>query len=179
MGAHIETEECPKDPSCEPSYQTIVDHTSGAKFVCKSPKPWSEDLNLLPVMGWSRLEKFWGDANRLFASPGYLRNIAKAWPRLRTLDLYDNAISLDAAELDAFAGHTLLHQVQLQKNRMTGTFPASILNGTCPLKLIHMQLNAEMGGCVSSKAPGFSAFTYKGTRIRVSDNCLNIGNDEL
>lgn len=169
--AHMETEECPTDPSCEPSYQTIVDTQSGAKYVCKSPKAWAEDLSLLPVFGWSRLEKFWVDANRLFASPGYIRSIAKAWPRLRTLDLYDNEISLDAAELEAFAGHTLLHQAQLQKNRMKGTFPASILNGTCPLKLMHMSLNPDMGGCVSPKLPGFTALTYKGTRVRVNEKC--------
>eukprot|EP00933_Yihiella_yeosuensis_P033776 TRINITY_DN27414_c0_g1_i1.p1 TRINITY_DN27414_c0_g1~~TRINITY_DN27414_c0_g1_i1.p1 ORF type:complete len:571 (-),score=83.73 TRINITY_DN27414_c0_g1_i1:200-1870(-) len=165
---------CPA-PTCEPSYQTVVDYQHEAKYRCKSPghpKPWSEDLNTLPVFKWNLLEKFWVDANHLWASDGYLRRAAAAWPRMRTIDLYDNKIKLDAAELGAFSNHKLLFQFQLQYNQMYGRLPRSVFNGTSPLATYHMQLNSELEGCFSKKYDkAVGSLYYVGTKIKVGEQC--------
>lgn len=179
--SHEEFEEdsCPGDSSCKPSYQSIIDPDGSGKYRCtSSSQSWSQDLSLMPIFKWHNLEKFWVDANALQASPGFLQKAAMAWPNLRTLDLYDNDLSLDVGELSAFAHHPLLHQVQLQRNNLHGVLPDAILNSSS-LVTLFLSLNPRVQGCISSERAKRIAVMRADTGIRLADSCEDAVRSEL
>eukprot|EP00930_Biecheleria_cincta_P013265 TRINITY_DN11916_c0_g2_i3.p2 TRINITY_DN11916_c0_g2~~TRINITY_DN11916_c0_g2_i3.p2 ORF type:complete len:134 (+),score=27.62 TRINITY_DN11916_c0_g2_i3:1296-1697(+) len=108
---------------------------------------------LLPIFSWSNLEMFWVDACNLSASPGFFQKAAKAWPKLRTLDLYDNPIGLPAEGLAAFAGHEQLHQVLVQKCELHGVLPGKLFLRSTSLVLLQANQNKHLRVQVPPSCP--------------------------
>ncbi len=179
----VETSKCPTDRTCKASYETMVDCDEGVeegpmKFRCSQHKAWDQDLNALPIFKWPNLEKFWVDGNALWASLGFFRRAAEAWPKLRTLDLYDNQLATDAQELLELQRCPLLQQVQLQMNNLTGEFPASLLDNALLVRF-RVGFNKHLRGCVPRRAPRLGQFTAHGTQIRVEESCSSSVHQEL
>ena len=77
-----------------------------------------------PWWKWRRLEKFWVDAN--FFHGSIPDSIADKWPRLRTIDLYNN--ELTGTIPPSLGRLTDLTQIQLQDNDLEGTVPDEVLH---------------------------------------------------
>eukprot|EP00928_Gymnodinium_smaydae_P027165 TRINITY_DN21090_c0_g1_i1.p1 TRINITY_DN21090_c0_g1~~TRINITY_DN21090_c0_g1_i1.p1 ORF type:complete len:378 (+),score=28.99 TRINITY_DN21090_c0_g1_i1:370-1503(+) len=178
--SHIELDEgeCLEDMTCVPSFESMLDPDEPGKYRCNAG--WSQDLTALPVFKWRHLEKFWVDANSLWASPGFFAQMAESWPNLRTLDLYDNNIRSDASELVALMRLPLLHQVLLQSNQLVGTFPGEVVASASALITMFLSFNKDLHGCIPPmKGSKFPAVIAAGTQIRVSGECNRSKQDEL
>jgi hypothetical protein len=94
-----------------------------------------------PWWKWRKLEKFWVDANFFYGSiPDF---IADKWPRLRTIDLYNNALT---GTIPLALGRlTDLTQIQLQDNDLEGTVPGEVLHLPKLIKL-RVAKNARLYG---------------------------------
>jgi hypothetical protein len=114
-----------------------------------------------PWWAWHKLEKFWIDGN--FAYGEIPSSIAELWPRMRTLDLYSNSLSGQLPP--QLADMKLLHQIQLQHNHFSGRVPHKLFHPeTLPeIVVIHLELNANLTGCVHSEAFG----TQRSTALAV------------
>jgi hypothetical protein len=95
--------------TCLPTYETLITipQSSDAESEWKC-KPLVADLEDLPIFHLRFLEKFWSlattagsslshqmycdrwDMNALTATPKFFHRVVASWPRLKTLDLYDN-----------------------------------------------------------------------------------------
>jgi hypothetical protein len=94
-----------------------------------------------PWWKWRRLEKFWVDAN--FFHGSIPDSIADKWPRLRTIDLYNN--ELTGTIPPSLGRLTDLTQIQLQDNDLEGTVPNEVLLQPKLIKL-RVAKNAWLAG---------------------------------
>eukprot|EP00930_Biecheleria_cincta_P019968 TRINITY_DN15109_c0_g1_i1.p1 TRINITY_DN15109_c0_g1~~TRINITY_DN15109_c0_g1_i1.p1 ORF type:complete len:341 (-),score=47.71 TRINITY_DN15109_c0_g1_i1:237-1106(-) len=160
---------CPEDTQCVLDVETALSFASDGevnmeRYRCPG-KSWSPNLDKLKaIYGWRKLQKFWIDANQITASEYFVREAARAWPQLRTLDLYDNAIEMDVGAFAAFASHPTMYQLYLARNRFFGTFPEDLVDAskTWPLGSITVFMNSNVTGCIPRR---FGAITA-GSGIR-------------
>jgi hypothetical protein len=136
---------------CRPNFWYIATHMVNLDAEDDDPDlPWQcpdrswkvkfDDASA-PWWKWRKLEKFWVDANFFHGSiPDF---IAGKWPRLRTIDLYNN--ELTGTIPPSLGRLTDLTQIQLQDNDLEGTVPNEVLY--LP-KLIKMRVakNAGLSG---------------------------------
>merc|ERR1711971_160196 len=156
----MSTSDCPKDPLCVLDYETALDTVNDGepprfeKYHCPQVA-WNALLDdLEPIYHWPNLEKFWVDASRLRASAQFFNRAANAWPMMRSLDVYDNDIEVDASALTAFSKHPYLWQLLIGKNRFHGDFPEELVTNWpsrwLPTRL-QLSLNENLSGCMPSR----------------------------
>lgn len=178
FGQHTYTYQGPNSPctnmSCVPNTAVLsmdvddqkdVENQESPRWRCGSLKA---DLEDLPIWRWSKLEKFWVDMNHLsFKEPAsFFDRVVEAWPRLRTLDLYDNDIEVDIAHVKKLKKLPHLHQLLLQNNRVYGQVDGC--NGTFfadwppSWQDLDIRLNKGIGGCVNHhEIPKYLNFNWE------------------
>jgi hypothetical protein len=133
-------------PDCRPTYlykAAVKDkNPSDYPWQCKSRgwHPKFDDLSQ-PFWAWKKMEKFWVDAN--FFQGSIPHEIATKWPKLRSLDLYNNDLTGTIPE--SLRKLTLLNNLQLQDNKLSGTVPSDLW-GLNLLNTLHLSMNPELGG---------------------------------
>jgi len=148
-----------------------------------------------PGLVFPKLEKLWFDmCGGLTMRPDFLASLPTLTPRLRShltlfyskfngiltvfqrprsLDLYDNRISLDVkhvAELKRLPG---IHQVLLQNNRLHGRLEAAFFADWPKTWLkLNLALNRDLQGCLHPvDVPPGLMLMIGGTGIKVSEAC--------
>mmetsp|Transcript_173197 Transcript_173197/g.549878 ORF Transcript_173197/g.549878 Transcript_173197/m.549878 type:complete len:179 (+) Transcript_173197:984-1520(+) len=143
--------------ACKPSWETKCllkdsrrqdstgdpsDFQEGPSYMCPEVAYGFKFEEFLKL-GWTNVEKVWLDGN--FLKGGIPENIADLWPKLKSLDLYDNdmegPIPASLARLDFV-------KLQLNGNNFSGTIPTGVVN---MLHKNHMVLglasNPHLEGC--------------------------------
>jgi len=139
---------CRKKTDCKPIYETVTtfDGEPRDDWVCGAMKG---HLDEFPMYKLSKMEKFWWDMNNLTVTAAYFDHIVTSFPKLRTLDLYDNDIFIDVKHVKKLKRLTQLHQVQLQSNNIYGIIDPSFFDHW-PEKWIRLDLNLnrKLRGCL-------------------------------
>ena len=133
--------------------------------------PQFDDLSENPWWSWSKLERFWLDANWMRGS--IPSQIAEKWPNLRSLDLYDNEL---VGNLPPQLGLlTNLQKLQLHANQFSGIVPFRALFALPELTTLSVHDNAGLAGCISTadvlNATLDSLRVTQGTSIKIADRC--------
>lgn len=179
---------CPEDDSCELDYESSIEFAQlqeglGDTEENTGPKPppigerykcaglsWDARLeDMHPIFNWTSLQKFWLDGSRATASDAFFAKAAEAWPNLRTLDLYDNHIQVDASALAAFAQHPHLHQLMLGRNDVRGKLPPELFHIGKPWRLLQLSLNSKLEGCAPDDLK--HVVRLVGTKVRFRAGC--------
>ena len=135
------------------------DFQEGPSFICPAASyafPFEEFVKL----GWSNIRKVWLDGN--FLTGTIPDNIAEVWPKLESLDLYDN--NLEGSIPDSL-GRLAFVKLQLQGNRFSGRVPKSVLRLAHRANImLGLQENPDLQGC--SPDIGHWSNGIPGTQIR-------------
>ena len=144
------------------------------------------------------MEKFWVDMNNLTVTPRFFDKVASSWPKLRTLDLYDNNIHVDVAHVMKLKSLPQMQQLLLQNNRIYGRMDSNFFDGWSKIwTRLNMNINRDLEGCLQhvsslpmtltlaliegclhpSSIPPWLELSIGGTQIMVSSACDQHGVD--
>jgi len=162
--------EIPKEPeNCKPSWETKHgfkeggmrdsygnwgDFQEGPSFLCKESSyafPFQEFAGL----GWTNVEKVWLDG--CFLTGSIPDNLPEVWPKLISLDLYNNEMS---GTIPKSLGTLPFVKLQLQDNYFSGEVPSEVFAlMKAPSITLGLSGNAELTGCYSKRKIGGTKIT--------------------
>lgn len=141
------------------------DFQEGPSFICPAAS-YRFAFEEFVKLGWSNIRKVWLDGN--FLTGTIPANIKEAWPKLESLDLYDNSMEGPIPEA---LGQLPFVKFQLQGNRFSGKVPKAVMDLTKrPDIILGLQENPELEGCAPDV--GHWKNGIPGTRIRRCDGEL-------
>jgi len=163
---------CIHEQCCVPTFETLAASQGHEEWPSGSWKcrPLTAELDALPFFAFRRLEKFWMDMNNLTLTPGFFERAATAWPSLRSLDLYDNAITVDIIHVFKLKALPQMMQLLLHGNRIYGTLRGNnFLRWPESWSKLDLSMNPRLEGCLHpDDLPPQLALKYFGTRVTVS-----------
>jgi len=142
--ASWETRHLFKDGGRATSTGTWEDFQEGPSFLCPQHS-FGFAFEEFVKLGWSNIEEVWLDGN--FLTGKIPDDIALRWPRLKSLDLYDNDLE---GPLPESLGTLPFVKLQLHANNFEGRVPQNVWRLTQrPHLLLGLQENINLTGCAS------------------------------
>ena len=119
----------PWNRKCRVVYDQMIDlvsldSTAREVVICRD-NCWSIDLSDPTHIFYSlpNIEQFWVDQSCIQGNVTAFENIARAWPKLRSLDLYSNNIRAKSLPASFLTQLPNLEQLQLQQNNIAAAIP--------------------------------------------------------
>lgn len=159
----------PNRTDCVPGYVARADAPESPVWRCPV-HGWNLQMDdmTLPWWNWQSLEKMHIDANFIYGT--IPEQLPELWPHLRSLDLHDlklsGALPLSLTTLEN------LTQLQVQLNDLQcpeGVDVIAALMKRPKMRVLHVDANPRMCGCLPPEAPHFLHLSVGETSIRL--NC--------
>ena len=114
--------------------------------------PWTAVVDDLPIFRAKKLEKLWVDMNNLTITEGFFDKVVEAWPEMRTLDLYDNNVHVNVANVVKLKKLPNMQQLLLQNNRVYGTMDSNFFEGWQESwRNLNLVLNRDLQGRLTQR----------------------------
>eukprot|EP00941_MAST-03F_sp_MAST-3F-sp1_P001448 g1448.t1 len=141
--------ECPPSQTsdCRPTFLwRRMKRTNEPPWTCAF-EAWAPrfDDEANPWWSWSKLERFWVDANWIQGSIPV--EIGDRWPMLRTLDLYDNMLTGTIPKQLGRLTH--LQELRLHANHFSGLVPTDAFRSLPSLHVLRLDDNEHLSGCLT------------------------------
>eukprot|EP00434_Breviolum_minutum_P008565 symbB.v1.2.007556.t1/scaffold432.1/size246310/6 len=167
---------CPGDwvpdrRDCVPGYVARVDHSDSPVWRCPV-HGWNLRLDdmTLPWWAWESIEKMHIDAN--FIHGNIPETLPQYWPKLRSLDLHD--MKLTGPLPMSLVSLENLTQLQVQLNDLhcpEGGDVIQRLMAKKKMRVLNLDANPRMCGCLPSEAPPF-------LHLQVGETSVEVGCDK-